>query len=254
MFTKYSLVAFLAGLAAAYHRPVGNPTGNAITAPLIEVVPAGKPYTITWTADSPNKVSLILLKGPSTNAVFNQIIVEGIDNTGSYTWTPPTTLEATKGPGGYGIQLIDDVDGHYQYSTQFGISNNAPVVPASSSVAATSAAHVSSAAPSAAYPVETPSASSSAYEVPAQSTSCTTTTTVYAPAPPVPTGASSGAPPASVIYPTGPVTVPQSLKTSATGSYIIPTATPPSEFQGAASGFKAGLGLAGAIAAFVAML
>lgn len=99
--------------------------------------------------------------------------------------------------------------------------------------------------------------SSSVVEVsstPAASSDCTTTTTVYAPAPPVGTGASSGAPPASVIYPTGPVTVPESLKTTATGGYMVPTKTPAVEFPGAASGLQAGLGLAGAVAALVAML
>ncbi|KAK7186672.1 hypothetical protein DPSP01_001028 [Paraphaeosphaeria sporulosa] len=252
---KYSVVAFFAGLAAAYHAPVGAPTGNAITAPLVQTIPAGKPFTITWTADSPNKVSLLLLKGPSTNAVFNQVIVESIDNSGSYTWTPPTSLEGTDGPGGYGIQLIDDVDGHYQYSTQFGISNEKPV---------SSAAPVSSSAYESSAPAPKPTISASGYavssssvEVPSSteaSTSCTTTTTIYAPAPPVGTGASSGAPPSSVIYPTGPVTVPESLKTSATGGYIVPTSTPAVEFPGAASGLQAGLGLAGAVAALVAML
>lgn len=206
---------------------------------------------------------MILLKGPSTNAVFNQIIVESIDNSGSYTWTPPTTLEATDGPGGYGIQLIDDVDGHYQYSTQFGISNDEPAASsassASSAPSATATVAASSVYESSAAPKPTESAagyavSSSSIETPAASTSCTTTTTVYAP-PPAATGASSGAPPASVIYPTGPVTVPESLKTSATGGYYVPSATPSApEFTGSASGFKAGLGLAGAVAAFVAML
>lgn len=227
---------------------------------LAQSIPAGKPFTIQWTADSPNKVSLILLKGPSTNAVFNQIIVESIDNTGSYTWTPPTSLEGTAGPGGYGIQLIDDVDGHYQYSTQFGITNEKPAE--SSAVASSSAAPVPSASavePSKdGYATETPAASSSAYEAssappPAESTSCTTTTTIYV-APPVPTAPSSGAPPASIIQPTGYLTVPESLKTSATGGYTVPTQTPITEFPGAASGLKAGLGLAGAVAAFVAML
>ncbi|KAL5397351.1 hypothetical protein PMIN03_012888 [Paraphaeosphaeria minitans] len=276
---KFSALAFFAGLAAAYHVPVGAPVGNAITAPLVQTIPAGKPFTITWIADSPNKVSLILLKGPSTNAVFNQIIVESIDNTGSYTWTPPTSLQGTDGPGGYGIQLIDDVDGHYQYSTQFGISNPKPVtsavvvpsVPPVSSAAPVSAAPVSASAYQSSALAPKPTISAAGYAVPSSpaevsssaivipssietSTPCTTTTTIYAPAPPVGTGASSGAPPASVIYPTGPVTVPQSLKTTATGGYRVPTATPALEFTGAASGVKAAFGLAGAVAAFVAML
>lgn len=269
---KYSVVAFFAGLAAAYHAPVGAPSGNAITAPLVQVslpaspgnatfipltipqsIPAGKPFTIQWTPSTPNKVSLILLKGPSTNAVFNQVIVESIPNDGSFTWTPPTTLEGTAGPGGYGIQLIDDITGQYQYSTQFGISNEKP--------ASSSAAHVSSSAYES--PAPKPTLSASGYAVSsssvvvvvpssteAASTSCTTTTTVYAPAP---TGASSGAPPPSVIYPTGPVTVPSSLKPTGTGGYLVPTATP-TYFPGAASGLQAGLGFAGAVAAFVVML
>ncbi|KAF2440045.1 hypothetical protein P171DRAFT_435865 [Karstenula rhodostoma CBS 690.94] len=267
---QYSLVAFFAGLAAAYHAPVGAPTGNAITAPLVQTIPAGKPFTINWIADSPNKVSLLLLKGPSTNAVFNQVIVESIPNSGTFTWTPPTSLEGTDGPGGYGIQLIDDVDGHYQYSTQFGISNEKPVssaAPVSTPAPVSSVAPVSSAYESSAVaPKPTVSAgyavSSSAVEVPSSteevSSDCTTTTTVYAPAPPVGTGASIGAPPPGVIYPTGQVTVPASLKTTGTGAvtggYYVPTSTPALEFTGAASSFKAGLGLAGAVAAFIAML
>ena len=48
------------------------------------------------------------------------------------------------------------------------------------------------------------------------------------------------------------MTVPESLKTTATG-YPVPSATP-SQYDGAASGFQAGVGLVGAVAAFVAML
>jgi hypothetical protein len=48
-------------------------------------------------------------------------IVEGIANSGSYSWTPSTDLEDDTTH--YGIELIDDATGQYQYSTQFGISN-----------------------------------------------------------------------------------------------------------------------------------
>lgn len=77
---------------------------------------AGTPFTITWQPTTTNKVSLLLLKGPSTNVVqVGAPIAEGIANSGSYTWTPPADF----GPGlsettGYGIQLIDDVTGQYQ--------------------------------------------------------------------------------------------------------------------------------------------
>jgi hypothetical protein len=60
--------------------------------------------------------------------------------------------------------------------------------------------------------------------------------------------ASTGAPNSSlVIQPTGGMSVPESLRTSATSSATLPEST------GAASGLKAGLGLVGAAAAAVFM-
>jgi len=59
-------------------------------------------------------------------------IVEDTPNTGSYVWAPSTSLQDDV--TGYGIQLIDDATGQYQYTTQFGISNKAGP-PASSSAA-----------------------------------------------------------------------------------------------------------------------
>ena len=48
------VAAAFASLASAYHTPVGNPSGNPILKPgLQEQVPAGKPYTITWTVSLP---------------------------------------------------------------------------------------------------------------------------------------------------------------------------------------------------------
>jgi hypothetical protein len=41
MFAQISIVALVAGLAAAQHAPVGNPSGNPISRPLTEVcIPA----------------------------------------------------------------------------------------------------------------------------------------------------------------------------------------------------------------------
>lgn len=270
MFTKATVTALLAGAAAAYTPPTTGPSGNAINAPLIEIVPACKPYTIKWTptlptdGSPPNKVSLLLLKGPSSNVVFDSVIVEGIDNTGSFTWTPPSTVEATQGPGGYGIQLVVEGTGVFQYSTQFGFSKEA--CGAASSSASSSSVAPSSSAPA---PSETPSgyahstpapkptssasayvtkSSSSAYETPAvNSTSAYISTSKYV-APPVGTGS----PNTTVIYPTISMSVPETLKTSSTAAPSV--APQPSSFPGAASGLQAGLGLAGAIAALVAML
>lgn len=48
-------------------------------------------------------------------------IVDGAPNSGKFVWTPPTTLEPDVTH--YGLQIIVDGTGQYQYSTQFGISN-----------------------------------------------------------------------------------------------------------------------------------
>ncbi|KAI4781574.1 hypothetical protein E4T52_03518 [Aureobasidium sp. EXF-3400] len=116
-------LAAFAPLASAYTTPKGDPTGNAIYEPgLNSIVPVGKPFTITWEPDTKGTVSLVLLHGPSTNCVPIHTIVEGINNTGSYDWTPDTSLAPNKTY--YGIELVVDGTGQYQYSTQFGISND----------------------------------------------------------------------------------------------------------------------------------
>ncbi|KAL9532807.1 hypothetical protein SMMN14_03380 [Sphaerulina musiva] len=127
MFSKVftaGLAAF-APLVAAYTKPTGDaPVGNPISQPgLNSVVPVGEGFTITWNPTTQGTVTLVLLKGPSENAVPQYAIVEKTENDGSYVWTPSTDLEASEGAKGYGIQLIDDATGQYQYTTQFGISN-----------------------------------------------------------------------------------------------------------------------------------
>ncbi|KAK4542928.1 hypothetical protein LTR36_006117 [Oleoguttula mirabilis] len=126
-FSLFSL--FTAGLAClipfanAYTQPVGAaPKGNPISKPgLNSVVPVGESYTVTWEPTTSGTVTLVLLKGPSTDAEPQYAIAEKIENSGTYSWTPSTDL--APGQTGYGIQLIDDANGQYQYTTQFGISN-----------------------------------------------------------------------------------------------------------------------------------
>lgn len=70
----------------------------------------------------PGLVNIYLLRGPTENIKLLSTIVEGIQNTGSYTWTPDATLEDDKTH--YGLNLtMPGVPGEFQYSTQFGISN-----------------------------------------------------------------------------------------------------------------------------------
>jgi len=257
MFTK-AIVIFFAGLAAAQkHAPVGNPNGNPITRPLNEIVPACKPFTITWQPTTPNTVSVLLLKGPSTNVVkFGPSLAEGISNSGSLTWTPASDLEATTGPTGYGIQIIDDVTGQYQYSTQFGISKADCGAASSSVVASSSAAPVSSApassAHSAGYPASTPVASSTPKPV---------TSSVYSSVAPYPTTVkasssicttSTAAPytNGTVVVPTGSMT----LSPSASMTRNATTSRLPEATANAASGVQTGLTFAGAVAAVAMML
>ncbi|EME46411.1 hypothetical protein DOTSEDRAFT_51901 [Dothistroma septosporum NZE10] len=130
-FSYFSLftagLACLVPLTAAYTKPVGaQPEGNPISRPgLNTVVPAGENFTITWDPTTKGTVTLLLLKGPSTNAVPQYPIVEMTPNDGTYVWQVKDDLEPSpEGVAqGYGIQLIDDATGQYQYTTQFGVSN-----------------------------------------------------------------------------------------------------------------------------------
>ncbi|EPS38208.1 hypothetical protein H072_8109 [Dactylellina haptotyla CBS 200.50] len=137
MFARtFTALLALSASAFAYTTPTTfNITSNPIITPATDsIVPAGKPFTITWKVTESGTVSIILLRGPAKNILPLEPIVEMIPNTGSYTWTPKTTLEPDTTH--YGLQLIIDSNGQYQYSGQFGISN--PNFVSSSSVAATS--------------------------------------------------------------------------------------------------------------------
>ncbi|KAF3038655.1 hypothetical protein E8E12_006098 [Didymella heteroderae] len=262
MFTKASVVALFASIAAAQlHAPVGEPAGNPITRPLNEVVPACKAFTITWQPTTTNTVSLLLLRGPSTNVVPIQTLAEGINNSGSFVWTPASSLEADSSR--YGLQLIDDVNGQYQYSTQFGISKeDCAVVVSSSSVApvasSTPAGYPVASSSPAGYPVKS---SSAGYPVASSSVVKST------PVAPYPTTvktvgtssayvANTGAPVynSTIIKPTGSMTVPSSLRPSATGAANGTSSATLPESTGAAGSIKAGLSLVGAAALAALML
>lgn len=99
--------------------PIGSPGLN-------QVVPAGQPFTITWTPTPKVKsVSIVLLIGPSTDVQDLSCIVNDIPNSGSYVWTPSNDL-VPYGNHNYGLKIISDESQNYkfQFSTQFGISNS----------------------------------------------------------------------------------------------------------------------------------
>jgi hypothetical protein len=182
-------------------------------------------------------------------------IVTGIANSGKYSWTPSSGLEADVTH--YGLQLIDDVTGQYQYSTQFGISKGAEcsgVAPSSaastaygggypaSSAAASSTPAAASSAP-AGYP-----ASSVAVSSAPNATTIVTKPSAAAVSTGYPVGQNS-----TIVMPTKSMSVPSSLRPTSTGAA---NATRPGlpESTGAASSLQAGLSFAGVVAAFALML
>ncbi|CAG8049441.1 unnamed protein product [Penicillium nalgiovense] len=122
-FSVATAFSALVAVAAAYTAPdySQNPSGNAIVSPgLDEIVPEGKTYTIKWTPTTTGPISLVLLRGPSTNVVPLKTLAESIPNSGEFKWTPGSDLEADTTH--YGLLLVVEGTGQYQYSTQFGIS------------------------------------------------------------------------------------------------------------------------------------
>jgi hypothetical protein len=222
-----------------------------------QIVPACQAFTITWQPTTPNSVSLVLLRGPAENIKPLSTIVTGISNSGSFVWTPSSGLEADVTH--YGLQIIDDVTGQFQYSNQFGISKGANC----NGVAPSSAV---STPYGGGYPVSTPvpsskasskavssAAASSAAPVSSSTKEASSTVIVTKPTP-VPSGFSTGYPAgnSTVLQPTKPLSVPGSLYPTGTGSPTKSSALP--ESTGAASSLQAGFGLVGAVAAFAFML
>lgn len=118
------LTTLIPALTTAHTKPDYDkePEGNAITKPgLHDPVEAGKPYTVEWKADTPGPISIVLLRGPSKNVKPIDTLAEKIDNNGKFVWTPSKDLEPD--PTHYGLMIVVEKSGKYQYSTQFGVKN-----------------------------------------------------------------------------------------------------------------------------------
>ncbi|KAL4779604.1 Ser-Thr-rich glycosyl-phosphatidyl-inositol-anchored membrane family-domain-containing protein [Aspergillus varians] len=237
-FFTAGLVSALAAMATAYTTPdySVSPSGNPILTPsLQEQVAAGSPYTITWDPTTEGTVSLVLLRGPSTNVLPLYALAESIPNTGSFEWTPSTELEADVTH--YGLLLVVESGpdkGAYQWSTQFGISN--PTASSSSTTTTTTTAAATTTTTTDAASTTEPAAESTITKTATiTTTECPETATV--PAGVKPTGVYS-----SSIIPT--------LSQSPSSAVWTPTFTPaPPQFTGAAGRNAISLG---AVAAGVA--
>jgi hypothetical protein len=189
-----------------------------------------------------DRVTLLLLRGPSTNVVPILTIAENIPNTGSYAWpSVPTTLEADV--TGYGIQLIVEGTGAYQYSPQCGVKNDAYTSSVSS---------VSSSIPTTVTVISASSASSTSSM---SLTSSASMSSVYTPvSSAVGTGGNFSVP---IISPSKTMSVPSTLQSTfantVTRSASSTGAAPSATFTGGAAhlaGNAAALIVAGVAAVF----
>ncbi|ESZ98558.1 hypothetical protein SBOR_1008 [Sclerotinia borealis F-4128] len=99
-------------------------------------VTAGSPFNITW-SDAEGPVTLVLKDGPSTALTTVSTIGSGLTG-GSYSWTPPATLDSSL----YAIEITDSTNDP-NYSVQFQVSGataSASTVTASSTSASSTSA------------------------------------------------------------------------------------------------------------------
>lgn len=147
-FSVAAVFSAVIALASAHRDPDYSqaPSGNAIFTPsLNQQVEAGQPFVITWDPTTEGPVSLVLMRGPSNNVLPIDTLAEQIPNSGRFTWTPSTKLEDDVTH--YGLLLIVEGTGQYQYSTQFGVKN--PYYGSSSSSSSTTTEAAATTAPAA---------------------------------------------------------------------------------------------------------
>ncbi|KAL8652354.1 MAG: hypothetical protein Q9210_002729 [Variospora velana] len=190
-------------------------------------------------------VSIELLRGPPTNVVPIKCLIENLSNTGSFAWTPSLGLEADVSR--YGLRIVDTATGQYQYSTQFGISNDAVHPPSSSSSVAPTTSQAASQATEGQVQVPTTSAeqtvatsiaavanitttSSAIVQSTAVANSLVVIATTHVPIP-LPVSSGSGIPQTmTVLQPSKNMTVPASLQTSKTAGPTRVTASASASF------------------------
>ncbi|KAI9934436.1 hypothetical protein ASPWEDRAFT_43847 [Aspergillus wentii DTO 134E9] len=108
-----SLSAFAAVVAAASSNPFNNPAGGYS-------FKAGSPTTITWDPTTSGTVSLKLQWGNALTPDSGSEIASEIDNSGSYSWTPESSLADRDD---YTVEIISDDDSsEVNYLPRFSVS------------------------------------------------------------------------------------------------------------------------------------
>jgi Ser-Thr-rich glycosyl-phosphatidyl-inositol-anchored membrane family len=187
-------------------------------------------------------VTLLLLRGPSANVVPILTIAETTPNTGSYVWSSvPTDLEPDT--TGYGIQLIVEGSGAYQYSPQCGVQNDGYTGSSSSSSSSITMSSSTSVDGSGYYTSSPPST----YTLISASTASSTTSSMsyitYTTAPSSPAGTGGANFSVPVLTPTNSMSVPAKLQstgpannaTMTTRAASSPAAVPPVAATGGAA-------------------
>ncbi|OBT71095.1 hypothetical protein VF21_09821 [Pseudogymnoascus sp. 05NY08] len=102
-------------------------------------ISAGKAFTITWSPTTTGPVSLVLVKGDPAALTTVSTIASGLDNSGSFTWTPDSSI--AKGSN-YALKIVDDADATVvNYTLQFPIDSAGAVSSAAASVVASTTAN-----------------------------------------------------------------------------------------------------------------
>ncbi|MCJ1397375.1 SMP-30 gluconolaconase LRE domain protein [Xylographa trunciseda] len=127
---RFSVALFVSALAALASCQSGP---NAFDIPPAGdyLLHAGQPTTFTWSNLSGSTVTLTLRDGPNGNLNVGSVIVANLPNTGTYTYTPPTSIVAGNS---YTIEISNDQDPtQTNYTPQFDITSDNQPVPSSAS-------------------------------------------------------------------------------------------------------------------------
>lgn len=156
MMKSFLSVAGVIAAASAYTQPTTQTFGALLTPDLNTPVTTGETYSVTWAPSSVagQTVSLVLCNGPGANCVLQaSAIVEGVSaSAGSYSWSVPCSLpEGTQQTeSGYGMLIIVDGTGEFQYSTQFSVVKGSSCSSTSSTTSASGPSTVTATVPTSA--------------------------------------------------------------------------------------------------------
>ncbi|KAL5354011.1 hypothetical protein ACLOAV_000096 [Pseudogymnoascus australis] len=111
-------------------------SANPFTNSDYSAISAGQAFTITWSPTTTGPISLVLVKGDPTALTTVSTIASGLDNSGSFIWTPDSSI--AKGSD-YALKIVDDADDTIvNYTLQFPIDSAGTASSADTSVVASS--------------------------------------------------------------------------------------------------------------------